>query len=265
MSFGKRGATPARVPRPAPSAGQHPDATDNGASGGGGGSVLRSQLGRIGIGVAIALGLVALDRLALKYVMSDHAARFEQRAAAIQWSTILPAPHKARTETEQRLARACLNLLPVRRSEGVSDEAAFAWSLGRGEMAQMVAVGDYLACSIDRAPDRLCAPSERAKLIADIRTFLGYRKTVLRRDAEERLLNDGRVTPQTFHKRFDRPASIETAPEADATLERISVALKGAVELGYLRGAELAPLRSTELAETLGPVSELTSSERPCQ
>jgi hypothetical protein len=210
--------------------------------------------------VLIVVGLLVLDRVLLIGAGQRLAERFEGRAAPIAWSTIVPSPYREQTELEKRLAKACLDLRPVSAHRGSTDESLLARALGTGEVARLSAVGEYLACTIERAPDRFCAAEERQRLVSHIQKLTEYRKTVLRREAEQRALDGNRPA---FGDR--RPLPGAAAPTEEAALERIAGALRGAVEIGYLPTSELAALRRTDIGPLLTDTLKIESSERPCQ
>jgi hypothetical protein len=268
MAFGKKGTTAPINDRSPRSTRQRSPSDETEASGGTTetsffGSPLFRQLGLIGVGVLIAFALMVAHYSMMRGMGRDVEAAWNAKTGPIGWSTIVPGPHEQRTDMQRRLADLCLVQRSIKPSKGASEAFKYAVSLGRGHVAQLVTVGDYLVCTIERSANRFCSPDERRAFSREIQAFLSYRVAILRDQEERRAMapNHGHF-PQMLD--FAIIADRDTLDREEENLGRIGRALHLATEAGYLSAADLRSINIGALAPHIAPLLEIKSTEKPC-
>lgn len=227
------------------------------------GSPLFRQLGQIGIGVLIAVALMVAHYVTMRGVGRDVEAAWNAQSGPIRWSTIVPGPHEQRTDMQRRLADLCLVQRSVNPAKGACEASTYAASLGRGRVAQLVTVGDYLVCTIERSASRFCSPDERRAFGREMQAFLSYRVAIMRDQEERRAMAPSQEHfPQMFD--FAIIADRDTLAREEENLGRIGRALPLATEAGYLSAADLRPINVGALAPHIAPLLDIKSTEKPC-
>lgn len=266
MSFGKRGkgqeppgAT--RHPRKPAAAAELPDAIEEPTVST---SVLARQLRGIAIGVAIAIGLMALNYVGMRYYGQQLGASFVERAGPIAWHSLIPSSPESMTPMQRRVLEACTPSIFLDRINRAQRTAMIpGGSFANDEIVQASLVGEYLACTIARVNDRFCHADGRRALVSDIRKYVTLRDRALQRIAEERAIRSGHF--QDVGRALGRPSGLEVVEDPEEPLREIARALRGVTQAGYLSTGDLSQMNAGALERYVTPLLEISSTEKPCR
>src|SRR5262245_38201815 len=214
MSFGKRGRQPPGQPPAGGSAAPEPPPVS---------PMLWRQLRGIGIGVAIALGLVLANNIGMRAMGRALDAKWAD-GDGVHWTRIAPATPEPDGTVARRLRDMCLQLTPFPIRTKVTGEQLYEWELGTTREKQLSTVAAFLACGAERMPERLCNSVERTRFAEQLKHYAKFYTIV----ASGKALTGLPPDPDW------RMKQVVTRPAYEGEHERLGRGVRQLAERGYL-------------------------------